>query len=87
MAIKRDGTFSFLESARTICKLRGKFGTAVLATKVSPAFAAAVDALALACAAFEALDDHPGETDDTGAQTEYADTPAPLPNPEPLPVG
>lgn len=61
----RDGTSSILEASRTICRMVGKFGTARLAAATTPELAAAVLALSAACIAFSALDDYPGQIDET----------------------
>lgn len=61
----RDGSSSIIGLARKICKLKAVWGAASLATKTTPEFAAAVDVLVVACNAFEALDDFPGEIDNT----------------------
>lgn len=61
----KDGTWSFLSAARIICRLYAKYGKRSRIFSVSPAFGAAVEALALACAALEALDDYPFEIDNT----------------------
>lgn len=59
MAGSRSGTPTIIKLARRICKMRNLWGAADLEAKTSPEFKAAVDALAIACAAFEALDDFP----------------------------
>jgi hypothetical protein len=46
----------------------GKYGTYGINAKTTPAFTAAVVALVAACQAWEALDDYPGEIDQTGPQ-------------------
>lgn len=66
MAGSITGTPTIIKLARKICQLRSIYGAGDLATKATPEFAAAVAALALACAAFEALDDFPGQIDSTG---------------------
>jgi len=43
----------------------GRFGTARFTAQTTPEFGAAVEALVLACQAFDALDDFPGEADHT----------------------
>lgn len=63
MARKVNGTSGLLESSRRICRLVGRFGTANFAADTTPQFAAAVAALVVACQAFEALDNYPGEID------------------------
>lgn len=42
------------------------YGASNLAARTTPEFAAAVDALFVACRAFEGLDDFPGQIDATG---------------------
>ncbi len=61
----RTGTPSIIRLTRKICKVRAIYGANDLEARTTPAFKLAVDALALACAAFEALDDFPGERDNT----------------------
>lgn len=61
----RDGTSTILQASRTICRMAGLFGLARFGARTSPAFMAAVQALVIACQAFEALDDQPGEIDET----------------------
>lgn len=61
----RTGSSTIISAARTICKMVGVYGAGDLATRTTPAFKLAVDALVAACLAFEALDDHPGEVDAT----------------------
>jgi len=58
-----NGVSSILEGTRLICRMVGRFGTAALSSATTPELAAAVSALVLACQAFEALDDYPGEID------------------------
>jgi hypothetical protein len=65
MAGSKTGTPTIIKLARAICRLRAVWGAGDLATKTTPEFAAAVAALAVACAAFEALDDFPGQIDAT----------------------
>lgn len=59
----RTGTSTILELSRKICRMVAIYGASDLATVGTPAIAAAVTALVSACAAFEALDDQPGEID------------------------
>lgn len=66
MAASRTGTPTIIKLARRICKLKVLYGGVDLASKTTPEFAAAVNALQLACAAFEALDDYPAQIDNTG---------------------
>ena len=61
----RDGTSTIIALTRKICKLKAVWGAASLASKTTPEFATAVNALVAACTAFEALDDYPGEIDNT----------------------
>ncbi len=61
----RTGTSSIIQAVRFICRMVAIYGASDLATRTTPAFKAAVDALVLACAAFEALDDQPGQIDGT----------------------
>lgn len=60
-----NGVSTILFASRVICKMVGRFGTAALASSTTPEFAAAVVALNIACRAFDALDDYPGEIDRT----------------------
>lgn len=66
MAGSKTGTPTIIRLVRKICRVRSVFGAGDLATKTTPEYAAAVAALAIACAAFEALDDFPGEIDSSG---------------------
>jgi hypothetical protein len=63
MAGSRTGTPSIIKLSRKICKLKANFGASNLEDATTPEFAAAVDALAIACAAFEALDNFPAQID------------------------
>jgi len=65
MAGSKTGTPTIIKLARRICKIRAIWGASDLETKTTEAFAAAVAALAVACAAFEALDDYPAQIDRT----------------------
>lgn len=65
MPRKVDGTSSILEASRWICRIAGRFGTSAFGAATSDEFRAAVDALVIACNAFTALDDHPGEIDES----------------------
>lgn len=65
MAGSKTGTPTIIKLARRICKVRALWGASDLQAKTSPGFRAAVDALAIACAAFEALDDYPAQIDRT----------------------
>lgn len=59
----RTGTSTIISAARTICRMVAIYGANDLAVKTTPEMAAAVSALVVACTAFEALDDQPGEID------------------------
>lgn len=63
MAGTRTGSKSIIRFARKICRLRAVYGAGDLATVATPEFAEAVAVLEIACAAFEALDNAPGEID------------------------
>jgi hypothetical protein len=63
MAGSITGTPTIIRLSRKICRLVAVYGAGDLATKATPEFAAAVAALQLACAAFEALDNFPGQID------------------------
>lgn len=67
MAGSKTGTPTIIKLVRRICKIRAIYGAGDLETRTTAEFAAAVAALQLACAAFEALDDFPGQIDNTGA--------------------
>ena len=54
-----------MDAARLICRMVALHGAYDLATKTTPEFKLAVDALVLACHAWEALDDYPGQIDNT----------------------
>lgn len=74
MAGSRNGGPSILDLSRRICRMEGKYGIGGFLQLTNDAtFAAAVQALAVACRAFEALDDYPGEIDRTLPQG-YGDT-------------
>jgi hypothetical protein len=66
MAGSRTGTPAIIHLSRKICRLFNIYGASDLATKGTPAMQSAVVALVAACAAFEALDDQPGQIDNTG---------------------
>ena len=59
----RTGTSTIIQASRKICRMVAIYGASDLATVTTPAMAAAVTALVVACQAFEALDDHPAEID------------------------
>lgn len=63
MAATRTGTATIYHLARKICKMVAIYGAVDLADRTSADFAAAVQALVLACRAFEALDNAPFQTD------------------------
>lgn len=63
MAGSKTGSPTIIKLARHICRVRSRYGASDLATKATPEFEAAVTALAVACAVFEALDDYPGQID------------------------
>jgi hypothetical protein len=63
MAGSRTGTPSIIHLSRKICRLKANFGASDLSAATSPEFAAAVLALTVACAAFEALDNFPAQID------------------------
>ena len=63
MAKTKTGTPSIIKLSRKICRLKGTYGAANRAAATSPEFAAAITALIIACTAFEAADDFPGEID------------------------
>jgi hypothetical protein len=63
MAGSKTGSPTVIALARHICRIKSRFGLSDLATKATPEFAAAVDALTIACAVFDALDDYPGQID------------------------
>lgn len=68
-----DGSSTIIQSTRRICRMVGKYGIGGItaATNSTPAFAAAVVALVAACQVWEALDDYPGEIDQTaGGETD-----------------
>jgi hypothetical protein len=63
MAGTKTGTPTIIKLARRICRLKGSWGASDLQAKTTPAFKAAVDALVIACMAFEALDEQPAQID------------------------
>lgn len=65
MARTRTGASSILFATRVICRQVGKYGVAGITAATTPAFGAAVSALVVACQAWEALDDYPGQIDET----------------------
>ena len=65
MAGSRTGTPTIIQLSRVICRVVSKLGAQDLAAKTSPEFKLAVDALVLACRAFELADDQPGQIDGT----------------------
>lgn len=66
MAGSKTGTPSIIKLARKICRVYGTWGAGNLATVTTVEFAEAVALLVVACHAFEALDDFPGEIDSSG---------------------
>lgn len=65
MAGTRTGTPTVIRLARKICRVVAIYGAGNLSTVATVEFAEAVQALIVACQAFEALDDVPGEIDST----------------------
>lgn len=65
MAGSKTGTPSIIRLSRKICQIVGVYGAGNLATVTTPEMAAAVFALVAACHAFEALDDFPGQIDNS----------------------
>lgn len=63
MAGSKTGSPTVIALARHICRVANRYGLSDLATKATPEFASAITALVAACAAFEALDDYPGQID------------------------
>lgn len=63
MAGSRTGTPTIIKLARRICKLKAAWGAQDLESATTAGFADAVDALIVACLAFEALDNYPAEID------------------------
>ena len=59
----RTGTPTIIKLSRKICSIATQYGAFDLEAKTSPAFKLAVDALIVACHAFEALHNYPGEID------------------------
>lgn len=64
MAGSRTGTPTIIRLVRKICKVKNAWGAFDLQAKTTPEFAAAVVALTVACAAFEALDNYPAEIEE-----------------------
>lgn len=66
MASSRNGSSTILKASRTICRMVGLYGIAGFSQRVNnPQFTVAVQGLVVACQAFEALDDYPGQIDQT----------------------
>lgn len=63
MAGSRTGVPTIIRLVRKICDVVRTYGAQGLAAATTPQYAAAISALMLACAAFEALDNAPGEID------------------------
>lgn len=73
----RTGASSILAASRKICRMVGLYGTSGFFAKTEDAvFTAAVAALAAACQAFDALDDYPGQIDQTPPTGPEDETPA-----------
>jgi hypothetical protein len=66
MAGSKTGTPTIIKLSRKICKMVAVYGAGNLASVTTPEYAAAVGALVIACQAFEALDDFPGQIDSSG---------------------
>lgn len=66
MAGSKTGTPTIIRLSRKICKMVAVYGAGNLATVTTPEFETAVLALVVACQAFEALDDFPGQIDSSG---------------------
>jgi hypothetical protein len=65
MARNVNGVNTILAASRLIARMVKRFGVEALASATTPEMATAVGALLLAVAAFEALDDFPGQVDRT----------------------
>lgn len=63
MAGSRTGTPTIIKLVRKLCAIVRKYGASDLASATSDAYAAAIATLMIACAAFEAADNSPGEVD------------------------
>jgi hypothetical protein len=63
--ISRNGVSTMIQLARNVCKFVGKYGTFTLAERTSEDLASAMDAVRIACLAWEALDDRAGFIDRT----------------------
>jgi len=61
--MSRTGTPLVIKLSRKICRVVSKYGAIDLESRTSVEFKAAVAALMLACAAFEAADNYPAEID------------------------
>jgi hypothetical protein len=68
MAVKnRDGSATILMLIRKLCKYWRRYGSNGIITRMdNPDIATILGALSAACMAWEALDNHPGEREDTG---------------------
>jgi hypothetical protein len=66
MAGSKTGTPTIIKLVRRICRIKAIYGASDLAARTTTEYAAAVTALQAACAIFEALDDFPGQIDNTG---------------------
>lgn len=76
MAKTRTGASTILASTRRICRMVGLYGTQGITAATTPEFGAAVAALVVACQAFEALDNYPGEIDQVAPQGPEDQAPA-----------
>lgn len=63
MAGSKTGTPTIIKLARKICKLVTIWGASDLEARTSPEFQLAIEALMVACHAFEIADDYPGQVD------------------------
>lgn len=62
----RTGVSSILKGVRLICRVAEKFNTVAYVNTVNPQLAVAIQAVVTACAGLRALDDFPGEIDNSG---------------------
>lgn len=69
MANSRNGSSTIIKASRLICRMVGTYGVFGLSEKTDPAFVAAVNGLVVACNAFTALDDFPGQVDRSAPYT------------------
>lgn len=75
MSGSKTGAPTIIVLVRHICRLVNKYGAGNLSTLATPEFAEAVLVLVAACAAFEALDDFPGQVDVSGPVEDIDITP------------